>query len=260
MLKTRVLTTLVGVPVMVFLIYQGGYYWLGLFFVMAISALYEYYRMMQHKQMPVLWFPGYLLMLLLLFYPVVPEGFSTEMGILVVLFMMVFVSVVQYPRVTIREVAINLFGPLYFGFLLQYTVRVMSLEEPFLVMLLAFLLTWASDVGGYSAGVTLGKNKLAPSLSPNKTWEGAWGSILFCIIISLAYFRIPAFTAYGSAYVILLALTVSMTAQMGDLFMSGIKRFFDVKDSGSILPGHGGILDRFDSFMVVIPVVYYFFK
>ena len=165
----------------------------------------------------------------------------------------------SYPRITIAELSLNLFGPFYLGLTLQYSLRVLNLADPFLIMLLALLLTWASDVGGYAVGMLWGKRKLAPQLSPKKTWEGALGSVLFCLFIALTYAHFTALAPVKSAYLIILALLASLAAQLGDLFMSAIKRYFGVKDSGFIIPGHGGMLDRFDSFILVLPLVYYGF-
>jgi phosphatidate cytidylyltransferase len=258
MFKTRVITALTGVTIILFCLYQGGMFWKGLFFVMAVVSLYEYLDMMKHKNIPVLWLPGYGLLLLLWAAPLLSEELIWA-GLTAVGLAMAAFGVWSYPRITIAELSLNLFGPFYLGLTLQYSLRVLNLADPFLIMLLALLLTWASDVGGYAVGMLWGKRKLAPQLSPKKTWEGALGSVLFCLFIALTYAHFTALAPVKSAYLIILALLASLAAQLGDLFMSAIKRYFGVKDSGFIIPGHGGMLDRFDSFILVLPLVYYGF-
>lgn len=120
---------------------------------------------------------------------------------------------------------------------------------------LAFLGTWASDTFAYFVGSLLGKHKLCPSVSPGKTIEGALGglsgSILFVALLGML-FQVPLI--HG----IVLGLLVGLAAPLGDLAESGLKRFCGVKDSGQLLPGHGGILDRFDSILFAVPAVYYY--
>lgn len=99
---------------------------------------------------------------------------------------------------------------------------------------------------------------MAPRLSPNKTWEGATGGLVLCAITGFVFFLIIDIDGVSRAYALLLGGSASIMAQLGDLFISAAKRYFQVKDTGKILPGHGGILDRFDSFLLVVPLVYYF--
>lgn len=259
MLRTRVISALVGVAIIIFCLYQGGALWKGLFLLMAVASLYEYGRMLRQKAVEVMWVPGYGLMLLLWASPLLDQEWMWA-GLMAVMLVMVSMVVVYYPRLSVAEVAINLFGPAYLGLTLQYALRMLHLPDPFLIMLLALLLTWASDVGGYAVGMMWGKRRLAPQLSPKKTWEGAMGSLLFCVITALVFAYFTTLTPDKSAYLVILALLASLAAQLGDLFMSSIKRYFGVKDSGHIIPGHGGVLDRFDSFLLVLPLVYYGFR
>jgi phosphatidate cytidylyltransferase len=129
-----------------------------------------------------------------------------------------------------------------------------------LLLLLPILLTWASDIGAYAVGRTLGKHKLIPSVSPGKTVEGAMGALVTSVLVAWLYVRFilsPAtqlgFTPWG---VVLFGLIVSVAAQIGDLAESLLKREAGVKDSSRIIPGHGGVLDRFDSLLFVLPVAY----
>ena len=112
------------------------------------------------------------------------------------------------------------------------------------------LLIWATDIGGYFAGRRFGQRKLAPAVSPNKTWEGAAGGLALALLVSLAgaaWFAIPALNAVGLGVLIVLA------SMVGDLTESLFKRLSGLKDSGSLLPGHGGVLDRIDSVTAAVP-------
>ncbi|MGE5404246.1 MAG: phosphatidate cytidylyltransferase, partial [Candidatus Saccharibacteria bacterium] len=116
--------------------------------------------------------------------------------------------------------------------------------------------TWAADTGGYFAGNWWGKRKMVPELSPNKTWVGFLGGLTLSVVIGIAgIWLLPGHALYQY---IGLGLAAGILAPVGDLFASGIKRTFKIKDFGDVIPGHGGFLDRFDSLLVVAPLVYYF--
>ncbi len=146
--------------------------------------------------------------------------------------------------------------------LLSLSGRTYSLAAGGLLLLLPVFVTWASDIGAYAAGRTMGKHKLIPSVSPGKTVEGAVGGLLASMLVAAVYtryvlhpaahltFRIPP------AGVFAFGAIVSVAAQVGDLAESLLKREAGVKDSSHIIPGHGGILDRFDSLLFVLPVSY----
>lgn len=119
-----------------------------------------------------------------------------------------------------------------------------------------FVLIWSSDSFAYFTGKFLGKHKMAPKISPKKTWEGFAGGVFFTII--LGYFIEMYYPDLRGNYMIV-GLLVSVFGPLGDLVESQLKRTFGVKDSGNIIPGHGGILDRLDSFIICVPVVYLYF-
>lgn len=119
-----------------------------------------------------------------------------------------------------------------------------------------FVLIWSSDSFAYFTGKFLGKHKMAPKISPKKTWEGFAGGVFFTII--LGYF-IEMYYPHLRGNYMMVGLLVSVFGPLGDLVESQLKRTFGVKDSGNIIPGHGGILDRLDSFIICVPVVYLYF-
>lgn len=149
-------------------------------------------------------------------------------------------------------------GLLYIGLPLSLSNLIVFFNNEFdgMIMLSFFLLIWASDIGGFVFGCSLGKffpKKLFEAISPKKTWVGFWGGMFCSIVVSIAikYFiydsDIPLYHA------IILAIVMNVSGVYGDLFESQWKRYYEVKDSGTIIPGHGGLLDRFDSTLFAIP-------
>ena len=126
------------------------------------------------------------------------------------------------------------------------------------VILLMFILTWTFDSFAYLVGKKLGKTKILPTISPKKSWEGFFGGYLFCILAgSLSYFVFEDYFNHISILsYILITVILPFTATTGDFIESYYKRKAGVKDSGKIMPGHGGILDRMDAFLITIPVIY----
>jgi phosphatidate cytidylyltransferase len=165
----------------------------------------------------------------------------------------------------LSSVAITSFGILYAGlFSYIYAVRyhdyAVGAAAGTALVFLPILLTWSTDVGAYAFGRTFGRKKLIPSVSPGKTVEGALGGLGLTIVICLLYVRFVlmpyaqlGLTIQGA---VLFAIIVSVAAQTGDLAESLLKREAGVKDSSRILPGHGGILDRFDSLLFVMPIAF----
>jgi len=139
----------------------------------------------------------------------------------------------------------------------EYANRVQGLKDPgFFFLVLVIACSFLNDTGAYSIGKWIGSKKLAPSISPGKTVEGTAGGILVCVLTALIVnliFSLPL----SILWTVIFALFIGLSAVAGDLFESSIKRGIGVKDSGSILPGHGGIMDRFDSLFFVFPVSYY---
>lgn len=165
-------------------------------------------------------------------------------------------------RGSIAELATSLFGVFYVGWLGAYVVLVHALEfGPGLVLMLIVAVA-LTDVGAYFTGKQLGRHKMAPVVSPNKTWEGAFGGLFAAAAGVWALHEIhdalgidlPPWTAVR---LIVTGVALSAVSQLGDLMKSAIKRDAGVKDSGTILPGHGGMLDRCDGFLFAAPVLYY---
>jgi phosphatidate cytidylyltransferase len=135
-------------------------------------------------------------------------------------------------------------------------LKLAETENKPIILLAPLILTWSNDTFAYLTGMLFGKHKFVPKISPKKTWEGVVGGIVITMI--LAFFAGKYFEIFNRAEWIVLAFVVSVFAILGDLFESKLKRHYNVKDSGNIMPGHGGLLDRFDAFLFVIPAYYVF--
>ena len=131
-------------------------------------------------------------------------------------------------------------------------------ENSLFILFLALFIVWATDSGAYFVGRKFGKTKLIPSVSPNKTVEGSLGGIVSAVVVALIMvFLYPKQApSISLLHLVILAAIFSVVGQIGDLVESSLKRHFGVKDSGKILPGHGGILDRFDSLIFVFPMMH----
>ena len=122
------------------------------------------------------------------------------------------------------------------------------------IILFMFLLTWTFDSFAYIFGINFGKNKIIPNISPNKSWEGFIGGYLFTIIVSYLSYSYFEFTSIK--HILIISIILPFTATLGDFIISFYKRKAGVKDSGKLIPGHGGVLDRMDAFIITIPSIY----
>ncbi len=148
-------------------------------------------------------------------------------------------------------------GVLYIGLTLSYLLQIRSLPEGTLLIFFLFLVTWAGDTGAYIVGKSIGRHALAPVISPKKTYEGlAGGLVLACVtaLVARGWF-LPAFSFMDC---IALAAMLTVVGLIGDLAESAIKRSAGFKDSGALIPGHGGMLDRLDSLLFTGPALYYY--
>lgn len=261
-MKTRIITAIITFPVFFLIVLLGGN--LLAFGMMAVSlvGLFEFYNALKGRIKPIATIGA---METLLFYMVIMFLGYNSKGFFVtfILFTLALfaVLVIRYPKYNIMDLSCTLFGVLYVPVLLSiiYAIR-MSTSGQYLVWFI-FLSAWGSDTFAYFVGRFLGKRKMAPKISPKKTVEGLLGGIVGAIIVSLVYVYVLelGFGIYVpniKIIAVLAGIFGSIFGVVGDLSASSIKRHFEIKDFGKILPGHGGILDRFDSIIFTAPVVY----
>jgi len=264
MLKHRVITASVGVPLVILAIWFGDPWpWFSLLIAAAaLAGTYEFYHMANFDRRDPLIYLGLLWALALVLSPhyrnpdVLPIVITAT-----TLISLIWLLLRPSREKAFRNWAWTIVGALYVGWMLSYWLNLRGLEDGRNWVYLAMLTTFANDTGAFFIGRSRGKHKLAPAISPAKTWEGAIGglisSILAAIVIVLVLNLISPF-AFKYWQIILLGFLVGLFAQLGDLVESLLKRNMGVKESGNLLPGHGGILDRFDSLIFVGAVVYYY--
>lgn len=157
----------------------------------------------------------------------------------------------------------SVIGQLYIAVPLALTIRLTLVVDPFssmtqyngLLLLAIFIFIWVNDTGAYLVGSRWGKRRLAPSISPKKSVEGSIGGLLL-VLLSAVILRLLLFPELSWLRILLIAVVVAIFGTIGDLFESSLKRRAGVKDSGKLIPGHGGILDRIDSLLLAVPAVY----
>lgn len=157
---------------------------------------------------------------------------------------------------SISHIGIMFFGIFYIGYLLPHVSLIRSMTDGKYWVLFLVITVWAGDIFALLSGSLFGRHKLYPKVSPNKTYEGLIGAILGSIIVSFA-FSVLSPLRLGRGLYILIAIGLAFLGQMGDFIESMLKRSAQVKDSGSLIPGHGGMLDRLDSFLFSAPFLHY---
>ncbi len=258
-MKQRVITAVIALIIFLPLLYLGGIPFDILVTLMGIVAMSVFLIMKKKLLVSFEAIVSFLLMLSILL-PVFWAGFWTQDTLggsfyLLALVMLVY-TVISKNRFSFDDAGVLLLGGLYAG--LGFRFMMLARAESLWMMLYALLIVWVTDSGAYLIGRKIGKNKLAPHISPNKTWEGSIGGSLSAVVIVGAYlYFVQAAFPYSFSTMLLWTLVFSVGGQLGDLIESAFKRHYGVKDSGKILPGHGGILDRFDSLLFVLPLMHF---
>lgn len=258
MLK-RIMTAVIGIPLVIAVIVLGNPYLKYTIMIASLIGLFEFYRVVSKRYRPMALL-GYATTLIMY---IAFKQVTSYYWIFVTLFMIISltVMVVCYPKYCLEDVALTLFPVFYVSLLFSFLVLVREVQNGSFWIWLIALSAWGSDTCAYFTGITMGKHKLAPQLSPKKTIEGSIGGILGAGVLGYIYTMV--YTQFAMmemrAYTVIIVITVMVAAaisQIGDLAASAIKRFFEQKDYGHILPGHGGILDRCDSFIFIAPIIY----
>ncbi|RJS62217.1 phosphatidate cytidylyltransferase [Bacillus sp. PK3_68] len=257
-MKQRILTAVIAAAAFLPVVLYGGWPFIILAYLMAIIGLTEALKM---KKIAPASMPG-LLSIILLCIVLMPERLTVaieqmgydklQLSALFVLLMLAY-TVVSKNKFHFEDAGFCVLAALYVGFGFYYFIE--TREAGAIFVFFALLITWATDSGAYFVGRSLGKRKLWPEISPNKTVEGSVGGIFAAVIVALiiallADMDIPLFK------LLIATAVLSVFGQLGDLAESALKRHYEVKDSGTLLPGHGGILDRTDSWLFVFPLVH----
>ena len=263
MLSKRIISAIVIFLIIALFIFLGSLPFFILVSILSILATKEYINLLPPEFKKNKWLLIILNLFIILFTFLINRGvLHLSISFLISLIFLTLVSyhilINSYHKI-IYNVGINLLGLLYIGggmsvFILLRNINISNFHETIPIWL-ALISTWTTDIGAFFTGKYYGKKKLAKKISPNKTIEGAFGGIIlnfFIIIIFVTSFK------FFSIYWVIYGILSAFFAILGDLFESSIKRDMNIKDTGDLIPGHGGILDRFDSFIFTGVFTYYF--
>ena len=274
--KSRSIVNFLGIPLIVFLVFMGEYFFLFFISIVNFFCLREFYLLPRSEKIYPQFIIGYIisfLILLLNFFQYDKIIFFTffDFFIICILFIIIF-ELFRGKKNPFLNISITLTGLLYVPTFLSSLFLIRNFESQsqnfynlgMVITFVIFLSTWLCDTGALFFGKFLGKNKLLYRVSPNKTIEGSMGGFFgtFLIYILFYFFSFDdVFNEYINHFDILfIFIIIGIGAQIGDLAESLFKRNFGLKDSSSLLAGHGGFLDRFDSILFSAPLVYIYFR
>jgi phosphatidate cytidylyltransferase len=260
MFKTRLISGIVLVVIALVVIITGGNLLLGVTALISLIGMFELYRVFQMEKSPVA-IVGYVA-------AVIYYGnllFQVEDSVMIsILFLIILLAVYvfSYPKYRAEQIMAGFFALFYVAMMLSYIyqTRMMANGGAYIVWLI-FLCSWGSDTCAYCVGMLFGKHKMSPILSPKKSVEGGVGGVVGAALLTALYsYILRAQMGISGRSIVLLACVAAVGAlisMVGDLAASAIKRNYDIKDYGKLIPGHGGILDRFDSVIITAPIIYY---
>lgn len=260
MFKTRLISGIVLVALALLLIITGGNVLLGALCIISLIGMFELYRIFKIEKAPA-GVAGYLAAIvyyLNLLFGFIPDMMMFVLGVLVVL---MFIYVFSYPKYKTEQMLAAFFAVFYVAVMLSFVYQTRMLPMGTYTVWLIFLCSWGCDTCAYCVGVLIGKHKMAPKLSPKKSIEGAVGGVVGAALLAVIYGFVfqdamgcTTQTIWFMAGICAVGALISM---VGDLTASAIKRNYEIKDYGKLIPGHGGILDRFDSVIFTAPIIFY---
>ncbi|MGB9697501.1 MAG: phosphatidate cytidylyltransferase [Ignavibacteria bacterium] len=252
-LLKRTIVGIIGIPLILLLVYLGGHYLFAMVLILSSLCLYELGQLFRKREIEI---PTIFLILISITLQTLKyfniESF--ELYIMIVFPVLIFFELLRKKR-SLLNIIVSLSSLIY---ITVPFILLLELSVDYRIGILIFLFVWSSDIFSYFGGILLGQHKLI-TISPNKTVEGLISGIVFTVVVSIVY----GFYVIGTRslwYWALTGLIATLSATTGDIFESMLKRFCLVKDSSNIIPGHGGILDRFDSLLIVVPIIFFFFK
>lgn len=264
----RIAASLVFIPCFIIITNTGGYHFLALIDAVIFIGMWELYRMMEAKGVRPYKLIGIVCGLALSWYMFFRNGMYANLFLTLTLVSLMCLELARREaQMALAHISSTILGVIYIGFLGSHLILLR--EFPLTVNLdyslgsslvfLTFIVTWAGDTGAYIVGSLIGRHKLLPRVSEKKTREGSVGGLVFAV--GAAFLARATFAPYLELWHAgLLGILSGVVGQLGDLFESLVKRDVDVKDASSMIPGHGGVLDRFDSLLFTAPLIYYFVK
>ncbi|MGL6202254.1 MAG: phosphatidate cytidylyltransferase [Lachnospiraceae bacterium] len=259
MFRTRLISGILLVAVTIVAVLQGSYLLWGILLLVSLIGMSELYRVFAIRK-SLMGILGYLTAVV--YYVLVLRQQLDGLMLMAILFLilLMFIYVFTFPQFKTEQMLAAFFGLFYVAVMLSYVYRVRVLDDGVFAVWLVFLCSWGCDTCAYCVGMLIGKHKMAPKLSPKKSVEGGIGGIIGAIILGAIY--AACVNHWGDAGVSILSYAIicgvgAIISQVGDLAASAIKRNHKIKDYGTLIPGHGGVLDRFDSVIFTAPIIYY---
>lgn len=264
----RIAASVVFIPCFIIITNVGGYHFLALIDAVIFVGMWEFYRMLEAKGIRPYKIIGIICGVALSSYIFFQNGMYSNLFLtLAIVTLMCLELTRKETKMALYHIASTILGVIYVAFLGSHFILLR--EFPLTVNLdysygasfvfLAFIVTWAGDTGAYVVGSAIGRHPLIPRISEKKTREGALGGLLFSILGAIVAMK--TFASYLSVWhALTLGALAGIVGLLGDLFESMIKRDVAIKDSAATIPGHGGVLDRFDSLLFTTPLIYYFIK
>lgn len=260
MFKTRLRSSIILMAITIIIMLFGENVLFGALLVISLVGMMELYKLLNVDK-GVLGIIGYLAGVS--YYGLILFRLEKHLMLLFIGFLLLLMVtyVVAYPRYRIEQVMIVFFGLFYVSIMLSYIYQVRILEDGAILVWLILIGSWGSDTCAYGVGMLIGKHKVIPKLSPKKSVEGCIGGVIGAALLGFLYALAlgSKITGIDNSKLIftIIGASASIISQIGDWAASAIKRNFNIKDYGNLIPGHGGILDRFDSVIFTAPIVYY---
>ncbi len=265
----RVITGVIGIALAAIVIQWGGWVFGAFATILALVGWYEFSAAFSRKGIRMTFFTGVPALALMLGCAWLGNAEEFMAVATATLLIVLLESVLLYGRISFQEACVSVAGIFYVGVPFAHLVMLRFLQEGVFVptqlgdfeygcamIWIMFAGTWASDTFAYFTGSLIGSHRLCPSISPNKTVEGFLGSLVGTPVSVAALGHL--FFGFPLVEMAVLGVCISILATLGDLVESVMKRHTGIKDSGRLIPGHGGVLDRFDSVLFTAPLVYYF--
>ncbi|MCR5747615.1 MAG: phosphatidate cytidylyltransferase [Lachnospiraceae bacterium] len=259
--KTRAISAVALVIILGSALFFGGYYLWALMMFSSLVGFFEFVRAMRpgderaNMKPDILEALGYI-GIVVLYITLLSGQLTFVYYVLIVLLIALMIAyVLQFPRFPTSKMMQMFFGVFYVGVMLSFVYLTRMEKEGLKIVWIIFISSWVCDTAAYLTGMAFGKHKLTPELSPKKSIEGAVGGVIGSGIVGFLFGLLISPDAGALIFAVISAIG-AVISQFGDLTASAIKRNHDIKDYGNLIPGHGGILDRFDSVIITAPIVY----
>lgn len=261
----RVLSAIIGIPLLVYIIYSGGMVLTAAVTIVALIGLKEFYDIFNNVWI----YPFKIVGCLTGTAIVILTGIQGEKAAQIVPLLLILGTIICFTIMVFRkdfrivDLGTTLLGIVYVSIFLSVILMIYNLEKGGILLWLVFVIAWSGDTIAYFTGLSVGKHKLSPAISPKKSVEGSIGGLIGstvgAVMLGIAAQKWGGIEFNAVSY-IAIGLSGGFFSQLGDLAASVVKRYAGVKDFGKLIPGHGGILDRFDSILFTAPIVYIYIK